>query len=260
MTEMILLREGSAGRRCSLYSVMPRATQTLADNQIMFFPSGSDVAEWFFQSGMAEKSLIAWVFDSLISPEFCFLDVGAHVGTYTWTCGKKAKHTYSFECSPRSFCYLAANVALHDLTESVTLFNYALGATDGSVKYVHRSVDGGGSGIAVLSATDATLPQTEVQVRRLDSLNVDGEIGFIKLDVEGAERDFFLGGVETLRRNNWPPVLFESWGPWKTDAPAAELRSALFATVTDLGYKIVQVQDDMFLAASDATLARLQMP
>ena len=258
-TQMILLREGSAQQRDSLFEEMPRTSESIADHQLMFFPSGSDVADWFFRSGMAEKSLISWVFKSLISENSCFLDVGAHVGTYTWTCGKKAKRTYSFECSPRTFCYLAANVALHDLTESVSLFNFALGAKDGVVKYIHRSVDGGGNGIAFLSASDASLPQTEVQVRRLDSLNLN-DIGFVKLDVEGAERDFFLGAAETLRKNGRPPVLFESWGSWKTDVPSAALRSALFSTIIDMGYEIVPVQGDMFLAATADVLARLQLP
>ena len=249
MTSMILLKEGSADTPETLYAVLPSPARDVSAPQLMFFPSGSDVAAWFHRSGMAEKDLIMWAMNTYVSADACFLDVGAHVGTYTWTCGKKALHTYAFECSPRTFCYLAANVALHDLTSSVTLFNCALGAEDGRVSYFHRSNDGGGSGISQLCEGDSRLPREVVEVRRLDSLDISRPIGFVKLDVEGAERDFFLGAAQTLERSGWPPVLFESWGEWKTDAPP-DLRANLFHTIERLGYSIRSAgkSQDMFLA------------
>jgi hypothetical protein len=76
--------------------------------QPMFFPSlGLDVARWFHSDGMAERKLIDWVRNKLIRPDECFLDIGAHVGCYTMACAPRARHTFAFECSPRSFCYLA---------------------------------------------------------------------------------------------------------------------------------------------------------
>jgi FkbM family methyltransferase len=249
MPGMILLREGSQGQADEVFTLLP-AAPPLSQPQPLFFPAGNEVAEWFFASGMAERPLISWIVDTFISPDACFLDIGAHVGTYTWTAGKKALHTHAFECNPRSFCYLAANVALHDLADKVTLHSCALSDYDGRASFIHRSEDGGGSGIRELSAADAALPRTEVRVVRLDSLELPGgRIGFVKIDVEGAEREVFLGAVETLRRNDWPPVLFESWGEWRGEV-ASQLRAELFAVVAGLGYDIqpVSLHIDTFLA------------
>lgn len=51
----------------------------------------------------------------------------------------------------------------------------------------------------------------KVEQRTLDSFNFDFEIDLIKVDVEGAELDFFWGGASTIKRSNFPPIIFELW-------------------------------------------------
>jgi len=254
---MLLLKEGSQGTTSELFVPLPLPEPWPAP-QPLFFPSGSDVAEWFFRAGMAERELIAWARDVLLPPDSCFLDIGAHVGTYTIACGAKALRTYAFECSSRSFCYLAANVALHDLTERVSLYNTALGGRNYFADYIQRSQDGGGSGIQELCAKDRELPRTKVPVWRLDDLQLQlpARIGLVKIDVEGAEKDVLIGAQETLRASDWPPILFESWGEWKSDAPARELRRELFELLQSFGYAVREAPHarDMFVATYAAAI------
>lgn len=89
-------------------------------------------------------------------------------------------------------------------------------------------------------------------MRTLDSFNFNN-IGFIKIDVEGFEKEVLEGGVETLKRNGWPKIIFESWGSWKEreGVPAVTLREELFSYLkNDLGYNIIAINgvNDMFLA------------
>ena len=245
---MILLREGSANQADALF--MELTTNPLPAPQLMLFPSGGGVPDWFFRDGMAERALINWVIDNFITADTAFLDIGAHVGTYTWTCGRKALRTYAFECSPVAFCHLAANVALHGLAERVTLCQLALGEYEGETDLYVRSIDGGGNGVKRLTGSEG--PSRRVRMSRLDTLDIQTPIGFIKLDVEGAEREVLLGAAKTLQRNNRPPILFESWGAWKESegVQARQLRDELFGTLTDLGYAVVEVAGcpDTFLA------------
>lgn len=246
---MYLLKEGSYTSE-KLFVTLPTPSKDIRDHQPLFFPEETN-AIWFYQVGMAEKKLIQWVHEYMISSDKAFVDIGAHVGTYTWTCGKKASHTYSFECSPKTFCYLAANVALHHIEYNVSLFQCALGDKEKEVEYIIRSEDGGGNGVKPLSSVDQYYKTIKIPMKTLDSFGLSN-IGFIKIDVEGCEKEVIEGARETLTRNNYPPILFESWGPHKeADGVASrQLRTELFDLLKSIGYEIIPFIDvvDIFLA------------
>jgi len=248
---MYFLKESSADTSDPHFIQIPSETTTHVNDKLKLFFPEVGVAKWFFQSGIAEKSLILWVNETFMNPDKVFIDIGAHVGTYSWICGRNAKHTYAFECSPTTFCYLAANIALHGLTEKISPYPFALGNTHGSFDYYVRSSDGGGNGVCELSDTDKTCKKLKVQVKTLDSFEI-ADVGFIKIDVEGFEKAVLEGSVETLRANNYPPILFESWGSWKDleGINASQIQKELFAYVESLGYKILNVRGyrDMYLA------------
>jgi hypothetical protein len=247
---MLLLREGSHKTNDPYFITLPKTNTNAKGLQMLFFPEMS-VARWFYEAGIAEKALIHWVHDTFINPEQNFIDIGAHIGTYAWTCGKKANHTYAFECSPKTFCYLAANIALHGLEEKISPYPYALGNAEKEMTYYVRSDDGGGNGIKELSTSDSTCKKLTIQMKTLDSFNLTN-IGFIKIDVEGFEKEVLLGSLETLKRNNFPKILFESWGDWKEreGVPAKQIRDDLIQFLESIDYKCIQVSgaQDMYLA------------
>ncbi len=255
---MYFLREGSATTAEPHFERLPQPAPKKEDNQLLFFPEKS-VAKWFYEAGMAEKPLINWVCDTFITPEKNFVDIGAHIGTYSWTCGKKAAHTYAFECSPKTFCYLAANVALHCLEERVSPYPYALGSTEGHIDYYVRSQDGGGNGVKVLSPADAAARRIKIPLKTLDSFGLSN-IGFIKIDVEGFEKEVLQGAQETLKASGYPTILFESWGDWKAaeGVDAAGIRGELFAYLDSIGYSVRPVKNvrDMYLAEYKGAAAK----
>jgi len=112
--------------------------------------------------------------------------------------------------------------------------------------------DGGGNGVKIVKTSDTACQTIKVEMKTLDSFGFTN-IGFIKVDVEGFETEVLKGGLDTLRINGWPPILFESWGDWR--APEGinvkQLRDELFDFIKSLGYSIVQVSgiNDTFLAS-----------
>ena len=250
---MYLLGEDSFSTENPLFLRIPNSDKDYKKRQTMFFPEYS-VAKWFFEKGIAEKSLIHWVTENFIHSEKNFIDIGAHVGTYSWTCGKKANHTYAFECSPTTFCYLAANIALQNMEEKISPMPFALGNKEGAMDYIVRSKDGGGNGCKYLSAADENCKKIPITVRTLDSFHFDN-VGFIKIDVEGFEKEVLEGAVETLKRNNYPKIIFESWGDWKEreGVPAKKLREDVINFIESLGYRVNSIGgcQDMFLAIKE---------
>ena len=88
-------------------------------------------------------------------------------------------------------------------------------------------------------------------MKTLDSFELNN-IGFIKMDVEGFEKEVLMGAIQTLKRSNYPNILFECWGEWKEreGVPAIKIKKELFEYLESFGYKIIQVggAQDMFLA------------
>jgi FkbM family methyltransferase len=247
---MYLLLENSSNSDDPLFIKMQKTNQNLNNNQLLFFPEQS-VAKWFYESGIAEKSLITWINDVFISSDKDFVDIGAHVGTYSLLCGKKANHTHAFECNPKVFCYLASNIALHEMEDKITPYRYALGEKECILDYYIRSTDGGGNGCKVLNDDDKNCKKIKINVKTLDSFQLNN-IGFIKIDVEGFEKEVILGSLETLIKNNYPKIVFECWGDWKEKdgVSSKKIKKELFTVLEDIGYKIISIDNyqDMYLA------------
>jgi hypothetical protein len=64
------------------------------------------------------------------------------------------------------------------------------------------------------------------------------DIRLIKVDVEGHELEALKGGIETIKRNNYPPIIFEAW-TWKSWYQ--EKRTALFDYLHGHGYNIIEL-------------------
>ena len=224
----------------------------LRDGPGTLFVPEARVAKDYFNTGLYERGYIDWAVQNFANSDKNIIDIGAHIGMYTCAFGKKVKHIYSFECSPKSYNFLCANLLLHDLSYNVTKFNCALSDKEGITKYYIRDPkDGGGNGISGFSK-DEGVPTIDVPTKTLDSFGLTN-VNFIKIDVEGHEEFVLRGAVKTLEANNYPKILFESWPERheKEGVPARELRKSLFGFLESLGYKIIQIHggtDDMFLA------------
>ena len=243
---MYLIRPASLNTDKRLALHLPDTTD---DQELLFFPEKRGTM-WILECGLPEGNLIRWFEENYVRPDKDFIDIGAHVGTYSWICGRKANHTHAFECNRKVFCYLAANITLHGLEDKITPHSCALGSEEGFLDYHIRSEDGGGNGIKVLSEKDAHLPKQKVSVRTLDSFHFTN-VGCIKIDVEGFEKEVLLGSMETLKANNHPPILFESWGENKEaeGVPSKKIRAELFEFIESIGYRIVRLTfNDMFIA------------
>jgi FkbM family methyltransferase len=241
---MFLIKEKSYNTENPVYMKLP------TDDNLMFIPEAR-VAKDYFNTGFYEKSYINWVCDNFANPDKNIIDIGAHVGWYTVNFANKCNHVYSFECSPKSFNYLCANIALNNIDYKVTKYNCALSNNEGLTKYYIRDPkDGGGNGISkfeydIINKT----PSIDVPKKTLDSFEFKN-INFIKIDVEGHEKEVLEGAVQTIINNDYPKILFESWDEHheKNGYPAIKLKQELFEFLHGLGYKIINVGQDMYIA------------
>lgn len=238
-------------------SKLPRVDLIRADNNDWLLLDNSDhITDFIKKNGFwgINESNIAKLFVSG-RPNANVLDVGANIGGFTLPIAKllseKNGKVYSFEPQRIVFQQLCANIFINRL-DNVFTFNYALGDITKSIKIPELdfwksqnigsfSID---ENIRKKLYEDAALGKNftnkesgslfTVEQKTLDSFNFDFEINLIKVDIEGYELEFFNGSFETIKKNNFPPIIFELWGGRDWYAEKAEQTKN---TLTNWGYQ-----------------------
>ena len=196
---------------------------------------------YYAERGLFENNLIEWC-KQFCKPDSLFLDIGAHTGSYAISLAAYAKHVIAFEPQKMTFYALCGGVALSAST-NIECMKIGLGNSDQvGVKTLHIvSNDGGGSTVHAPPG-DKLLGSENIEIRTLDSLNIQERISFIKMDVEENELQVLQGGMETIVRTGYPKILFES---------NSHTNTALFDYLREiLGYQIIKVHGffNMYLA------------
>lgn len=160
-------------------------------------------AAW--RRGEPELRLLPFV----VNHERAAIDVGAHVGIYTYFLKRYVPRCFAFEPNPALF---------RDLRElqfdGVEVHDCAISDRPRSVR-LQVPVDEGGDeqdGLGTLNDTnrfgERRVAVYEVTARTLDDFALPS-IGFIKIDVEGHELEVLSGATHIIERD-WPNFLIEA--------------------------------------------------
>ncbi|MBY5961902.1 FkbM family methyltransferase [Marinobacter nauticus] len=137
----------------------------------------------------------------LIKPGDWVIDVGANVGHYTRRFSELVGdgRVLAFEPHPRTFAFLASNVA--DLG-NVTLFNSALSDAFAEVGF---TVPAGN----FYQATITSNGESRVATLHPSVIGFQNRIAFIKIDAEGHEKPI-IGALEDLIEKHRPILMVEN--------------------------------------------------
>ena len=206
--------------------------------------SGNECANHMIKNGIFEYDLIKWC-EQFLTLEGTFVDIGAHIGTYSVILSKKCNRVYSFE--PQKDIYHCLNKSLHSNNcNNVITQNFGIGSTECKKILHHVSEDGGGSTLRDDLPLPPTIFDEEIEIRTLDSFSIEN-INFMKIDVEGYELEVIMGALNTLERNNYPPFIFESWNEeWYE-----EDKGKLIKYIEEIGYNVIPISgtNNMYLAS-----------
>ena len=124
------------------------------------------------------------------------IDVGANIGLWSRDLCKRFNHVYAFEPVKENVEYYEKNIN----ESNYTLYNVALGKEELKEQPVY--VNDESCGAPSLDSTKAQHSSDIVtDVITLDSLNLNF-VGYMKIDVQGTEKEVILGSLETLKNNN----------------------------------------------------------
>jgi len=181
------------------------------------------------------------------------LDIGANMGSFTIPLAfyNPEFHFVCFEPQRMVYNQLCGNVAINNL-HNVEPYNLGLGTENKSIivqvpDYTTETNIGAFSLDDEVRSHDDYLCKTkgmqeQIHIRTLDGIQIDN-IRLIKIDVEGMEMDVIKGGIETIKRNGFPPILFEAWQHKEWFVPR---REALVKFLEELGYEITCTGEDNY--------------
>ena len=156
------------------------------------------------------------------------IDAGANLGGFTLPVAqhlqKQDGKVYCFEPQRIIFQQLCANIFINRL-ENVYAHNLVLGETSKSLMIpeldFEKAENIGGFSVEksfrdfkkqfYSNPENKGIDPCVVEGITLDSLRLLKNVSFIKVDIEGAELEFFKGARETIIQNGFPPIFFEVW-------------------------------------------------
>lgn len=166
------------------------------------------------------------------------LDIGAFVGVYSFM--TPFKFAYCFEPNFESYSLLNVNM-LHNekqfksynvlLSDKKELIKFDGFNTE--IKYSGKYEGDDGRHFGDAYDEKKALLYTAHTIDEYECNNV----GFIKIDVEGMEEKVLRGAINTIKNNNYPPILFELYNVG--DYMTKEKHDSLVNFLTELGYQII---------------------
>ena len=162
-------------------------------------------AQHFF-SGEPELKLIG----GLADPKKESVDAGTHHGVYAYFLARHTAWVHCYEPYPKDVNFLAEAFR----GRNVKVYPYALSDHEGEAE-LHVPTGAGeetGGQPSLLPPQGTTVPETRLKVttRRLDQMG-HTNVGFIKVDVEGHERQVVAGAAKLLEEQR-PLLLVELHG------------------------------------------------
>ncbi|RZA32370.1 MAG: FkbM family methyltransferase [Lysobacteraceae bacterium] len=142
------------------------------------------------------------LFDSLIKPSDTVLDIGANIGCTSILFGSRAARVISFEPSPTTYQFLKTNVGASGF-QNIALNNVGLGKSPGRFELTFAANNRSGGFVSNKAQASAGHQVEAIDIACGDTFLAEAdihEVEFVKIDVEGFERDVIEGLRETLAR------------------------------------------------------------
>lgn len=164
------------------------------------------------------------------------VDVGANIGLYSYYLSSfvgPSGVVNSLEPVPSTFAILSANVAAFNL-KNLQLLPYALDREPGQRTMAVPKFESGGENYYRASFADSESGgQIQVPTSSIDTLFLESDVAFVKVDVEGAELSVLLGAQKFLSQKSSAWLIEISGNPDDLSGTAWKV----FSLMKDSGYQ-----------------------
>jgi len=179
------------------------------------------------------------------------LDIGVYRGVYSYKLSEYFKTVHSFEPNPLLYPYLEKN--LNKIIKNIKLYNIALSDNNDEteLKLPLRTKSMFKDNIEELFQLGAATMHPDnkiekykeipIKTKKLDDIELKNEIGFIKIDVEGHEKNVIMGGKSLIYKNK--PVMLVEIEKRHTNKPIIETINF----IKELNYECFYLLEDKLI-------------
>ena len=189
-----------------------------------------------YERGVYELGTVTVLQDFLKQGD-TFVDVGANIGWLSLVGAKKVGDkgkVLAFEPVPSTFKILNSNKDINHFNQ-IKLHQFALGNNEQEVTIYPETENRGGASI-LNHQSDKGI---EIEVKRLDDLQLKSKVNVIKIDVEGFELDVLKGASDTIIKDK-PKLIIEH----SIDRNNTAEQYEIYNWLVDLGiYKIYKLKN-----------------
>jgi FkbM family methyltransferase len=231
--------------------MLPNCQLIKVDGTQFLVFKGSDLISNHLKKELYEDDIHQLALKLLINePSGTVLDIGANLGTFCVPLARKIPKLkfHAFEPQRIVNYQLCANIIINSL-DNVYTYELALSNKDDQLNLVMpdyaKETNIGAFSIDTEVRSNEYECATVSVTNKIDLVPLDffafSDVKLIKIDVEGHELEVLQGGLETIKANNYPPIIFEAWTwkPWYQ-----EKRKALLDYLEGLGYQIQQLGEN----------------
>lgn len=144
------------------------------------------------------------IVDPFIQDGSVIFDLGSNIGNHAlyWAIRRKARKVYAFEPVPATFAILARNVAINNLSATITPLNMAVGDVRENLT-IKRYYPGNIGGTELQKGSTGNIPSIPLDEFEFPEEKVD----FVKIDVESFEVNA-LNGAKGFLKKYRPKYIF----------------------------------------------------
>jgi len=142
----------------------------------------------------------------ILAPGMKIVEIGANIGYYALIEAKligEQGHIYAFEPSPYSLSFLKRNIKLNNY-HNIEVFQKAIGAENTKSRFFIADK----SNLSSFIKREGTVDNIEVEIIKLDDFLKNKKVDFIRMDIEGYEKEVLKGLENTLSKEDAPKYLF----------------------------------------------------
>src|SRR5258708_18566945 len=124
---------------------------------------GTECINYMKNNGIIEYSIIDWC-KQFLNNNSTFVDIGAHMGTYSVILSKYCKTVHAFECSSDTYKGLLTSIDINNINNIIP-HCYALGEEEKILPFYLISDDGGGCSLMKEATHNKNVQTINVNVR-----------------------------------------------------------------------------------------------